>query len=113
MMRRSQARSQLAAMRPIHHDHHVVELDALAEHGPRSLFEVGKRYLDPARGTVVITEGLVNDFDRTKVLGMWASYRAFPVELSPGPLREALPHAQARAPVDIITSEAGEAGPGV
>ncbi len=49
----------------------VVELDALAESGPTSLPAVTERHLDPSRGLAIITEGLVNYFDRRTVEGMW------------------------------------------
>jgi O-methyltransferase involved in polyketide biosynthesis len=50
-------------------DHHrTVELDALAEH---ELDRVAAS-LDPTRGTAIITEGLLNYFDRDTVTGLWA-----------------------------------------
>jgi O-methyltransferase involved in polyketide biosynthesis len=49
----------------------VVELDALAESGPASLAAVAERHLDPSRGLAIVTEGLVNYFDRRTVEGMW------------------------------------------
>jgi O-methyltransferase involved in polyketide biosynthesis len=50
-------------------DHHrTVELDALAEH---DLDRVAST-LDPARGTAIITEGLLNYFDRASVTGLWS-----------------------------------------
>lgn len=52
----------------------VVELDALAESGPSSLTAVAERHLDPTRGLAIITEGLVNYFDRSAVEGMWRRF---------------------------------------
>jgi len=52
----------------------VVELDALAESGSTSLSAVAERHLDPARGLAIITEGLVNYFDRSAVEGMWRRF---------------------------------------
>jgi O-methyltransferase involved in polyketide biosynthesis len=55
-------------------DHHrVVELNALADHGPDSLAALAAT-LDPARGTAIITEGLINYFDRDTVVGMWRRF---------------------------------------
>lgn len=52
-------------------DHHyTTEVDALAETGPTSIGAIAGR-LDPARGTAIITEGLINYFDRPTVLAMW------------------------------------------
>lgn len=50
--------------------HQIVELDALA---PTALDELCAT-LDPARGTAIITEGLVNYFDRATVTAMWARF---------------------------------------
>jgi O-methyltransferase involved in polyketide biosynthesis len=52
----------------------VVELDALADIGPNSLAEVAARHLDPSRGLAIITEGLVNYFDRSSLEGMWRRF---------------------------------------
>jgi O-methyltransferase involved in polyketide biosynthesis len=52
--------------------HHVVEVDALADDGPRSLAAVAAELLDPKVGTAVITEGLLNYFDAPLVTGLWA-----------------------------------------
>ena len=53
--------------------HRVVEIDALADAGPRSLDAIAAS-LDPARGTAIITEGLLNYFDAPAVRGMWARF---------------------------------------
>jgi O-methyltransferase involved in polyketide biosynthesis len=55
--------------------HRVVELDALAESGERSLAGLAAG-LDPDRGTAIVTEGLVNYFDRDTVIGMWQRFAA-------------------------------------
>ncbi len=61
--------------------HRTAEIDALADRGPTSLAAVCAT-LDPTRGTAVITEGLINYFERDVVLGMWrrfaAALRRFP-----------------------------------
>jgi len=53
--------------------HRVQPLDALADLGPLSLSALADR-LDPAQGTAIITEGLLNYFDRDAVLGMWRRF---------------------------------------
>jgi len=57
--------------------HHVVELNALADDGPASLGAATSGLLDPARGTAIVTEGLINYFDRPTVLAMWQRFAAF------------------------------------
>lgn len=61
--------------------HYTVELDALADSGPRSITALAGS-LDPARGTAIITEGLINYFDPATVVGMWRRFagalRRFP-----------------------------------
>lgn len=52
--------------------HRVVELDAVAPAGQLSLGEVWEGELDPALGTAVITEGLLNYLGRDEVEGLWA-----------------------------------------
>lgn len=54
--------------------HLVVEVDALADSGPRSLDDVAKRFFDPERGLAIITEGLLNYFDRAAVEKMWLRF---------------------------------------
>lgn len=52
-------------------DHHrMVDLDALAAAGPHSLSAVASS-LKRARGTAVITEGLLGYLDTPSVLGLW------------------------------------------
>jgi O-methyltransferase involved in polyketide biosynthesis len=53
--------------------HRVVDLDALRDDGPGSLAAVAAT-LDPGRGTAIVTEGLLNYFDRSAVLGMWERF---------------------------------------
>lgn len=53
-------------------DHHVVQIDAFADSGPHSLDAVFAEHLDPEVGTAVVTEGLINYFDRGAVEGLWA-----------------------------------------
>ena len=77
-------RRLLAEMGDIRPNHHVVELDALDDIGPRSVFDIGQRYLDPNVGTAVITEGLVNYFSRAMVTGMWARIARFLAQFPEG-----------------------------
>lgn len=51
--------------------HRVADIDAFAGEGPRSLGAIAAS-LDPARGTAVITEGLINYFPLADVTAMWA-----------------------------------------
>lgn len=53
--------------------HYTVEIDALADAGPTSIEAICDR-LDPERGTAIITEGLLNYFDRTTVEAMWRRF---------------------------------------
>ncbi|HWM87422.1 MAG TPA: class I SAM-dependent methyltransferase [Kofleriaceae bacterium] len=55
-------------------NHLVVEIDALADDAPGSLADVAARFFDPARGLAIITEGLLNYFDRATVEAMWARF---------------------------------------
>lgn len=50
--------------------HAVVPLDALADAALDDLVAT----LDPTRGTAIVTEGLVNYFDRDTVAGMWRRF---------------------------------------
>lgn len=56
--------------------HLIVELDALADAGPGSLADVAERHLDRSRGLAIVTEGLVNYFDRSAIEGMWRRFAA-------------------------------------
>lgn len=52
-------------------DHHyTVEIDALSETSIGDLCAT----LDPTRGTAIITEGLINYFDRATVTAMWSRF---------------------------------------
>jgi O-methyltransferase involved in polyketide biosynthesis len=55
--------------------HRVVEIDAMADSGARSIDAIAAT-LDPARGTAIITEGLLNYFDPTSVVQMWRRFAA-------------------------------------
>jgi O-methyltransferase involved in polyketide biosynthesis len=50
--------------------HRVVELDALADGGPQSLAAIAAT-LDPAQGTAIITEGLMNYLAPAAADGVW------------------------------------------
>lgn len=70
-------RALLATMAPPPRGHHVVELDALVDTAPSSIFGVGERLLDPGVGTAVICEGLFPYLDRTTTLGLWRRVAQF------------------------------------
>jgi len=53
--------------------HRVVELDALAKDGPRSLNAVADG-LDPEQGLAIVTEGLLSYLPRDAVLRLWSSF---------------------------------------
>ncbi|HEU4610436.1 MAG TPA: class I SAM-dependent methyltransferase [Kofleriaceae bacterium] len=53
--------------------HRTVEIDALRDEGPASIDAICAA-LDPSRGTAIITEGLVNYFDRATVAAMWQRF---------------------------------------
>ena len=53
--------------------HRVVEIDATADDGPASLAALAAGF-DPARGTAIITEGLLNYFDPIAVVRMWRRF---------------------------------------
>ncbi|GHF82168.1 O-methyltransferase involved in polyketide biosynthesis [Amycolatopsis bartoniae] len=59
----------------------VTTVDALADDGPDSIGALADT-LDPSVGTAIVTEGLLNYFDREAVSGMWARFadvlRRFP-----------------------------------
>jgi len=67
--RKRQALTRVAE--PVGSHHLVVEIDALADDGPGSLDDVATRFFDPSRGLAIVTEGLLNYFDRAAVEGMW------------------------------------------
>lgn len=53
--------------------HRTVEIDALRDDGPLSIDAICAP-LDPARGTAIITEGLINYFARPHVTAMWRRF---------------------------------------
>lgn len=53
--------------------HYTREVNALRDDGPTSIDTICAE-LDPDRGTAIITEGLVNYFDRETVVAMWARF---------------------------------------
>jgi O-methyltransferase involved in polyketide biosynthesis len=55
--------------------HRIVALDALADAGPQSLAALAAT-LDHGQGLAIVTEGLLNYFDRDAVLGMWRRFAA-------------------------------------
>lgn len=57
-------------------NHVVVPCNILLEHGEHSLESVAKKYLDPARPTVIITEGIINYFDLEIIKGLWSRINA-------------------------------------
>lgn len=64
--------------------HRTVQIDALSDSGPTSIDAICAS-LDPARGTAIITEGLVNYFDTPTMIAMWQRFatalRRFPRSL--------------------------------
>jgi hypothetical protein len=53
--------------------HHTVEINALVDSGATSIEGVCST-LDPNRGTAIITEGLINYFDKPTMLGIWRRF---------------------------------------
>lgn len=76
MARRKREALERAAGRRDPEQHRVIQLDALAESGPASLAAVAETHLDPDAGLAIITEGLVNYFDRQTVEAMWSRFAA-------------------------------------
>jgi O-methyltransferase involved in polyketide biosynthesis len=68
-------RAALARIGALGERHRVAELDVLREGGPGSL-EALTEELDPARGLVIITEGLLTYFDNETVERLWARLAA-------------------------------------
>jgi O-methyltransferase involved in polyketide biosynthesis len=64
-------REALGRMHSLSDRHRVVDLDVLQEGGPGSL-EALAETLDPAKGLVIITEGLLTYLDDDTVDGLWA-----------------------------------------
>jgi O-methyltransferase involved in polyketide biosynthesis len=61
--------------------HRTAEVNALLDLGPTSIAALCAG-LDPSQGTAIVTEGLLNYFERDSILGMWrrfaAALRRFP-----------------------------------
>jgi O-methyltransferase involved in polyketide biosynthesis len=64
-------REALAQMGSLSDHHRVADLDVLRDGGPGSLDSLADE-LDPAKGLVIITEGLLTYFDDPTVEGLWA-----------------------------------------
>jgi O-methyltransferase involved in polyketide biosynthesis len=64
-------REALAQMGSLGEHHRVVELDVLRDGGPGSLESLAEE-LDPAKGLVIVTEGLLTYFDDETVEALWA-----------------------------------------
>lgn len=64
-------REALAQMDSLSEHHRVEDLDILRDGGPGSLEDLVEQ-LDPAKGLVIITEGLLTYFDDATVEGLWA-----------------------------------------
>lgn len=64
-------RDALARMESLTDHHQVVEMDVLQEGGPGSL-EALVETLDPAKGLVIVTEGLLPYLDQDTVDALWA-----------------------------------------
>jgi len=56
--------------------HHVVEINALVDEGPNSVFAAADRLLDKSKGTAIITEGLTGYFSTEDIEGMWRRFAA-------------------------------------
>lgn len=68
-------RTALARMGSLSEHHRVADLDVLRDGGPGSLESLTEE-LDPSRGLVIITEGLLTYFDDETVEGLWARLAA-------------------------------------
>jgi len=64
-------REALAAMDSLDDHHRVADLDILRDGGPGSLESLVEQ-MDPAKGLVIITEGLLTYFDNETVEALWA-----------------------------------------
>ena len=67
-------RARLARAGLLRAGHEVVALDALADEGEGSVAGVCARHFDPARGTAIVTEGLLGYFDGPAVDGMFRRF---------------------------------------
>lgn len=93
-------RAALAAGGFSHPDHAVVDIDMLADTGPRSLPAVLAAHLDPERPTVLIVEGLLNYFDEPTVAALFARLAS---------ALRALPHGRFLADMRVRTPAPGVA----
>jgi O-methyltransferase involved in polyketide biosynthesis len=64
-------RGALAQMGSLSAHHHVADLDILRDGGPNSL-EALVEQMDPAKGLVIVTEGLLTYFDDETVEALWS-----------------------------------------
>ena len=55
-------------------NHEITTVNVLEETGPTSIAAVAAEHLDPTVGTAIITEGLVNYFDRDVTAQIWSSF---------------------------------------
>lgn len=69
----SRKRALLEPHHTLNEHHQVRSVDALAESGEDSLMALCHS-LDPSKGLVIITEGLVNYFDTDSVLALWRNF---------------------------------------
>lgn len=66
--------SVLASAGLVGGNHRVIALDILQETGPQSLAESTREHLRTDAGTAIITEGLLNYFDRDSVISVWTQF---------------------------------------
>jgi O-methyltransferase involved in polyketide biosynthesis len=66
-------RRALERMGSLSEHHRVAEVDALRDDGPQSLAAVAST-LDRGSGLAIVTEGLLNYFEESDVLGMWERF---------------------------------------
>lgn len=76
-------REALAQMGSLGERHRVADLDILRDGGPGSL-EALVESMDPAKGLVVITEGLLTYFDNATVEALWARLARMLRPFAPG-----------------------------
>jgi O-methyltransferase involved in polyketide biosynthesis len=76
-------RAALAQMGSLGERHRVADLDILRDGGPGSL-EALVEAMDPAKGLVVITEGLLTYFDNDTVEALWARLARMLRPFAPG-----------------------------
>ena len=88
-------REALARMGSLGEGHRVVDLDVLRDGGPGSLESLSET-LDPSRGVVIVTEGLLTYLDDRTVDALWARLAGILAQFSAGAyladIRFARPH---------------------